>query len=154
MTCPERRANRLPDYNYAESGWYFVTFCTTHRRPLLSRVAPTAEGAETVLLPAGKIVAEGIACLNGRAEGFGMEKYVIMPNHVHLLIAVSGEEPGKSVSSLIRRLKSFTSRRYGEKLWQRSFYDHIVRGEADFREIWRYIDENPLRWALDEYYKE
>lgn len=88
-----------------------------------------------------------------------IETYVIMPDHVHFIISVGchGEEPGgacpaptipRKVTSMIGSFKSGASRQCGRPLWQRSFYDHIIRGEHDYYEIWQYIENNPLRWLL------
>lgn len=89
-----------------------------------------------------------------------VEKYVIMPNHVHLLLRIreeNGGAPGSSrptqtIPRLIGVLKRLTNRDIGEKIWQTSYYDHIIRNEADYLRIWDYIDTNPAKWKEDEYY--
>ena len=81
-----------------------------------------------------------------------IDKYVVMPNHVHILISVYNEEKGKAdidISDVIKRFKSYTTNLYGAELWQRSFHDHIIRCQADYDETWQYIDENPLKWFLE-----
>ena len=77
-----------------------------------------------------------------------MDNYVIMPNHVHILLAVGGV-PGSArptVSRVVSALKRFSNRDAGEAMWQASFYDHVVRGVGDYLTRWNYIDENPARW--------
>ena len=86
-----------------------------------------------------------------------------MPNHVHMIIRIENRgtmEPYGSSSSptgipsIIRLWKTLITRDLGFPLFQRSYHDHIIRDEEKYREIWRYIDENPLRWELDRYYEE
>ena len=89
----------------------------------------------------------------------GIGKYVIMPNHIHMIIEILTEDgsmwastPTQSVSQRVRSFKTLVSKESGVSLWQRSFYDHVIRSEADYLSIWQYIDENPAYWAEDEYY--
>ena len=90
----------------------------------------------------------------------GITAYVIMPNHVHMVIAIEGGDgpmwasaPTQSLGTRIRSFKTLTSKAAGFSLWQRSYYDHIIRNEADERRILEYIQTNPARWAEDEYYQ-
>jgi len=89
-----------------------------------------------------------------------------MPNHIHLLIALPGRQAtarvAPTLSQIVGAYKSWVSNEYLQvckacnlsmgKLWQRSFYDHIIRNEEDYLRIWQYIDKNPAKWAEDEYY--
>lgn len=92
--------------------------------------------------------------------GIVLEHYVIMPNHVHLLLRIgsgAGGGPGAArptVQTVVGGIKSITTRRIGASIWQTSFYDHIIRDENDFLRIWTYIDTNPAKWAEDRYYSE
>ena len=75
-----------------------------------------------------------------------------MPNHIHLLLRMQpgGDgTPPLRVYDLVGRLKSFTANQYGQPLWQRSFYDHIIRGQEDYLKIWNYIDTNAQKWQED-----
>ncbi len=92
-----------------------------------------------------------------------LEKYVIMPNHIHLLLMLRDETAGASPHPTLMQImgvfKSLTTRkqnmktgRQGEKLWQTSYHEHIVRDENDFLFQWTYIDQNPARWGGDEYF--
>ncbi len=86
-----------------------------------------------------------------------VDKYVIMPNHVHMILAL-GESgrmisaPTKSVSTIVGQMKRISSKLAGRPLWQKGFYDHIIRTEPDYLRLWQYIDLNPLKWEEDEYY--
>ena len=104
--------------------------------------------------------------MNDFYDYISVEKYVIMPNHIHLLISLnfangrSGppvptiiNNANSEISKFVGTFKRFTNKEYGKNIWQRSFYDHIIRGEEDFKEIWEYIDGNPQKWREDRIYK-
>lgn len=169
---PTRKKTRLEQLNY-EAGVFFITFCTQDKRCLLSDLI-VGEGLappEIRLTAVGKIVDEQIRAIPGRYPAMTVDKYVIMPNHVHLLLSIDAGAGGTSpsptaadggcpqgsaptVMDAVRVIKSVSTRLSGRgKLWQRSFHDHIVRGEQDYREIWLYIDENPQKWKRDELYE-
>ncbi len=91
--------------------------------------------------------------------GVFVEHYVVMPNHVHLLLRIGTGDGGPraarpTVPSIIGGIKSVTTRRIGASIWQTSFYDHIVRDDNDFKVKWNYIDTNPAKWSEDRYYVE
>ena len=118
--------------------------------------APTASetvGADALggpllqLTDTGKVVEQYILSTN-RINGFRVDKYVIMPNHVHMIIKKTN---GKSISSDVRSFKALVTKKAGYPVWQTSYYDHIIRNSEDYSEKWKYIDENPVKWALDEY---
>jgi REP element-mobilizing transposase RayT len=84
-----------------------------------------------------------------------VDKYVVMPNHVHLILVISDSlEKAPSVSRVVQQFKRAVSIHLGKSVWQEGFYDHVIRGDADYREIWTYIDNNPVKWARDKYYRE
>ena len=93
-------------------------------------------------------------------ENISIEQYVIMPNHVHFILSVHGESGASRtppptnarLPAFISTWKRFTNKKAGFSLWQRSYYDHIIRNQEDYLRIWQYIDENPAKWAEDEYY--
>ena len=114
----------------------------------------------TILTPIGKIVEECILSLSLHNNGIRLDKYVIMPNHIHLLLRFVPAEGGQSrppLQKVMQSLKSVTTRKCWEfgisKLWQRSFYDHVIRSETDYLKIWQYIEENPLRWSEDVFFE-
>ena len=230
---PERKNPRLRGWDYGAGGTYFVTFCTSAHRPVLSSIrrGDPCGRPPLVLTPLGECVAESIAL-----TGVRVEHQVIMPNHVHLLLTLeraatraapigagtqaaariapadgqtrvaarivptgagtqaatriapadgqtrvaarivptgagtradarvaptdSGPRAAAELGRLVGGVKSrsvhLAAGRGLEagRLWQRGYYDHIVRSENDFLRIWTYIDNNPLRWELDCYYTE
>ena len=243
---PERKNPRLRGWDYGAGGTYFVTFCTSAHRPVLSSIrrGDPCGRPPLVLTPLGECVAEAIAL-----TGVRVEHQVIMPNHVHLLLTLeraatraaptgagtqaaariapadgqtrvaariaptgagtqadarvaptdsgtradariaptgrgtqadarvaptgagtqadarvaptdSGPRAAAELGRLVGTVKSRSVHRAAGRgleagrLWQRGYYDHIVRSENDFLRIWTYIDNNPLRWELDRYYTE
>lgn len=172
MDLPKRKTNRLKGYDYSQNGGYFITICTHSKKHILSSISRDSPcGCPCIKLTSlGKIVEETILDIQNNPN-ITVDKYVIMPNHIHLLLIVHKDESGSertaaravpTISDIIGALKSKTSVKWlktckanntqSGAIWQRSFYDHIIRGERDYEEIWQYIDENPLRWDLDCFY--
>ena len=105
--------------------------------------------------------------MNETYDSIQTEKYVIMPNHIHLLIYISNKEEvfGKGTSrtpsptnalipQYISTLKRLCNKEFGQNIWQRSYHDHVIRDCADHDLIWQYIDTNPARWEQDRFYTE
>ena len=147
-----RKPNRLNGYDYSSQGAYFITICTLDRKCILSRIV----GGDALIAPqtnltyCGEIVRKYIESMPG------IDKYVIMPNHIHLLIAIDGpmkaSAPTISVPNLIRSFKVLVSKEIGQSIWQRSYHDHIIRDEEDYINHLRYIEDNPVKWSKDKYY--
>ncbi len=157
----QRKNPRLSNYDYSGKGAYFVTVCTDKRKHILSTVVGRGLApAENVLTEYGKIVDNQLLDLEKRFSELKVDKYVIMPNHVHLILFLeksAGASPRPTVSDIICAWKSLSARQCKQeglktKLWQTSFYDHIIRDEQDYFVRWKYIDENPAKWAEDEYF--
>ena len=157
MTLPQRKSPRLKDFDYSTNGKYFVTVCTHEKKKLLSSIEYVGEGLcalpQIKLTEIGKIVEESIRFTGENTEGVVIEKYIIMPNHIHLLIELTaGGRGNPPLQDVIGRIKSYTTYRYGGKLWQRSYHDHIIRSESDYLKIWTYIDSNHQKWEKDVFY--
>ena len=123
---------------------------------------PTTVG-EDIILPQstvkltniGQIVEESILSIENHYENVFLEQYVIMPNHVHLILTISND--GRIISSptipiIVGQLKRYASKKTGISLWQRSYHDHVIRNKKDYEEISKYIYENPINWETDEFY--
>ena len=153
-----RKPNRLPGYDYSAPGYYFITICTERHEPLLGRICTREDGtasASMVLNDTGRIVEEAILAIPSHYPGAAIDKYVVMPNHVHWILTIPPEpERPLRVPQIVGQFKRAVSVKLGKSIWQLGFHDHVIRGEADYREIWTYIDNNPLKWALDKYYRE
>ena len=162
MEYPKRKQNRIPEYDYSAPGAYFVTICTQGRRQILSNItvgAAISRPPEENLTAYGEIVDLAINHITTIYPGVSVDKYVIMPNHVHMILRICSGEDGRqvaapTVSAVVGQMKRWISLQAGTALWQKSFHDHVIRNEEDFREIWEYIDTNPARWAEDRYYTE
>lgn len=160
MNRPERKPLRLKEYDYSEAGYYFITACTKEKRCVLSSVGRGILDAPLVeLTKYGKLVEETLNFLDTHSEHIRLDKYIIMPNHIHLILQVSGggasgkPRPTEAlIPKFISSLKRYTNRKAGMELWQTSYYDHIIRNEPDYLRIWNYIDTNPAKWTEDEYY--
>ena len=158
MDRKQRKNTRLPAYDYSENGVYFVTICTKDRRSVLSNVCVVGEGLRALpqieLTPIGEVVEQSIRYLQQHIPGVAVDQYVIMPNHVHMLVRIfeTGGHRGPPLQKIIGQFKSYTTHCYKTVLWQRSFHDHVVRGEQDYRDVWRYIDQNPHKWQEDPFF--
>lgn len=146
MGLPQRKKIRVGEYDYSQCGAYFVTICTQNRRPILSNIV--GDDAHIVPKRYGQIAEK---YLKNATE---IEKYVIMPDHIHMLIrleeqGVEKRSPQASrIASIVRSIKTLTTKEIGEPIFQRSYYDHVIRNQRDYNEIWEYIENNPRKWML------
>jgi len=152
---PLRKPNRLANYDYSQNGAYFITFCTKGRQELLSSIGE-ANCVRPTLTSVGELVENELVKLSTVYGSVTLEKYVIMPNHVHMIILIYGaEQTGTTVkviptvSRIIKQFKGAITKQLGQSIWQTSFHDHIIRNESDYLRIWKYIEENPILWAED-----
>jgi len=150
---PTRKTNRLQEYHYGLPNAYFITSCTENRRNLFWKTvgAVIDRPEERCLTELGRFTVQRILEIPVHYPDISVDHYVIMPDHIHLLLRIHGEEGGRSmiaptISRVIRLLKGTVSKQAGFSVWQKGFYDHVVRGEEDYREIWNYIEENPGKW--------
>ncbi len=173
---PIRRSTRLKNFDYSSAGAYFITICTRDRMQILSEIykpTPTStdetdnhtvgEGlappeALLKLKPCGKICKEQLQLLENRFPDVTIEDFIIMPDHIHIIIFLrkkaGGASPSPTLNDVICAFKSLTSRTckmlFGiEKMFQRSYAEHIIRDREDYETRKKYIYENPIRW----YYK-
>ncbi len=145
----ERKRNRLKHYDYSTNGSYFVTVCAENRRCIFGTIYPGSESVE--LTPCGKALTSAIEKTTETYPGVEIPEYVIMPNHVHMIIELKNQK--KTVSQIVSYFKWNASRATGARLWQKSFYDHVIRNEKDYLAILEYMAFNPKQWVLDKYYK-
>ena len=151
----QRKRNRLEGNLYRQPGAYFITICTQNRKNVFWNQLTTKEGEPLPLNQTGRIAESEILKIgqNGIST-VRVEKFVVMPNHVHLLFVVesTSEHACPDIRYVVRYYKRTVSQRLGYSLWQKGFHDRIVRNEEEYRMIWTYIDENPVKWNLDRYY--
>ena len=154
---PQRKRNRLPCFDYNTPHPYFITVCTADKRCVLGRVAgeSSALPPHVELSSWGNVVEAAIREIPMRYPMLKLDKYVVMPNHLHMILWIEEAEGNTpAVSHVIQQMKGAVTKQLGVSIWQKSFHDHVIRGEQDYLEIWEYIDNNPLKWALDRYYSE
>ena len=166
---PVRKHNRLNQYDYSQNGAYFITICTENRKCILSSIVGggVLDAPATRLTGYGSVIDQQIRDMNHQYPDVQTEKYVIMPNHLHLLIRISKDwklvQSGPSgtpaptnaiIPAYVSTLKRLCNREFGKNIWQRSYHDHIIRTDSDYEMIWEYIDTNPARWETDCFYTE
>lgn len=156
MECPQRKKIRVDGYDYATAGAYFITVCTADREKLFwsNAVSVPIVGADIIrpqdvsLSYIGSLVEKAISQISEHYKNISVDNYCIMPDHVHLLLRIAPTK-GRGiaeVSTVIGSLKRWVSRQVGRPIWQKSYFDHVIRGQRDYEEIWRYIEENPLKY--------
>lgn len=159
MDLPKRKPTRLRNYNYSQIGHYFITICTHKRKWLLGEIVgdSVCDTPKITLSKIGIIVEQELLNVETHYDNVKVDKYTIMPNHIHLIIHITERIhpfPTKkhNISNVIGKFKAAVTRRVGnafmhsEKIWQTSFHDHIIRNEKDYQKIWNYIHTNPVKW--------
>ena len=155
MECPRRRNVRIPGFDYRTPGAYFLTVCTANREKLLwsDGRGDLRSPANVPLSPIGVIVEKEIQKLNTVYKAVRVEKYCIMPDHIHLILSIHSEENGQpmvapTISRVMQQFKGSVTKQAGRSIWQKSFYDHGIRNQQDYDAIWQYIENNPLKYTL------
>ena len=169
---PLRKLNRLADYDYSQPGAYFLTVCVKDRACVLGSIVgaddhigpqPNPVGTDDYIGPhidlsnVGKIVEKYTCTIPG------IDQYVIMPNHVHMILRISAKDPlegpmwssaptDTSIITLVRTWKTLITKELGVSIWQRSYYDHVIRDEQDYLTKVQYMINNPAKWYEDQYY--
>ena len=154
MELPERKQNRLSCFDYRNPGYYFITICTKNKERLFWI---SSDLEESNLSYIGQITQQCIFAIPQIYPTVHLNKFVIMPNHVHLILYLEEKEQhsdGPSISSIVGQMKRIVSKKAKKEVWQRSFHDHIIRNEMDYQMIWKYIEDNPRKWKEDCFYNE
>ena len=147
INYPQRKSPRLLEYDYSTEGAYFITICVKDRHEVLGKILDNSiQDCEVQLSEYGAVVEKYIDQIQG------MDKYVIMPNHLHMIIFIN-EAKETSISQRIKTFKTLVTKELGFSIFQRSFHDHIIRNEKEYLQIWEYIENNPVNWATDCFYK-
>lgn len=139
----QRKSPRIQGYDYSTENYYFITICANKKSKVF--------GEPQKLNIYGKIAEEGFLKISEHFENVYIDKFVIMPNHVHAIVVV---EKSTNLTTVIGQYKSFVTRKIHEHqpnlvVWQRSFHDHIIRNKKSYEKIWNYIDTNPMKWSED-----
>ena len=151
---PQRKRLRWEKFDYSLPGHYFMTVVANERKCLFGMI----EDQQMYLSPAGKMIDDAIITLPQIFPGITVWQHVVMPNHIHILMMNDGQH---QMSNVMNSLKTYTTNkyiagvkndgwpRYHQSLWQRSFYDHVVRDASEFEMIADYIFHNPMHWNKD-----
>ena len=189
---PKRKDLRLKRYDYSSTGAYFVTICTKDRKRILSDITKPSVGVgahddpskrqqnavgvgahDDPLMPQiqlteiGKIT-EKYLLSSENISGVKIDRYVIMPDHIHVMIFLYSDEyatrkdgssraptpTNEMLPHIVSTFKRFCNKELGNNIFQRGYIDHIIRNRKDYEEHVRYIHENPMRWYYDELYTE
>ena len=161
MEQSKRKSNRLPDYDYGQPGSYFITLCTHGRLPLFQMDPLVGNGLCAVPPPPqNRIIHKWIQQTQNKFNNIVIDKYVIMPDHLHLIVTIQERHIGRSLQDVMQFFKTMTTNDYirgvkagvlppfDRKLWQKSYYDHIIRNQQDYDETWVYIENNPAKWMM------
>ena len=153
-----RRSIRLKGYDYSQPGSYFVTICIWKKECLLGYIYKH----KMILNTSGEVVQFNWFNLTKVYPYINLDTFVIMPNHIHGIIEIKDDDKYKKrhgLPEIIRGLKTFSARRInqlrkikGVPVWQRGYYEHIIRNEKSLNNIREYIVNNPLNWCQDEIY--
>ncbi len=151
MELPRRKLPRLRGFDYSTDNYYYVTICTADKKHLFWENGKLSD--------MGRIAEEELKNIPAHYTYVVVDKYVVMPNHIHAIIVIGCHmqtEELPTLSAVVGAYKAGVSRRIHQKyptikVWQKSFYDSIVRNEPMYQEIWNYIDGNPAQWESDEY---
>ncbi len=163
---PKRKNPRLKNYDYSKPGAYFITVCTKNKECILGDIVGTGvpDCPEMVLSTFGEIADKYLNQLNDFYNNISIDKYVIMPNHIHLLISISDCGQSRTlvptncntknsvIPQFISTFKRFCNKEYGLNIWQYRYHDHIIRTDTDYKKIWEYINTNVIKWHLDCFY--
>ena len=163
----KRRSIRLKEYDYSQTGAYFLTICTHRRQCLLGAMVD----GRVILSSIGKIVVEEWLRSAEVRKEIELDAFVIMPNHLHAIVAIHRGEreivsnclesqrraiKAKTIGSFVSGFKAAATVRAnelrgtpGKSIWQRNYYEHVIRSEKELNQIREYIENNPLRWQID-----
>ena len=172
-----RKDLRLKQYDYSQEGYYFVTICTESKGSILCDIVdntavgdaalgvppPQSATTQTKLTQTGIMVEQHLRSINVVYSNAKLDCYVVMPNHVHFIVIIEDgqhqEVEGRlraaaptTLPKMINSLKSLTSKKYGKTLWQRNYYEHVIRKDSELLDIREYIVNNPAKWELDKYF--
>lgn len=166
MEYPIRKEHRLKNYDYSQCGAYFITICTKDRKYIfwnnydILNVGAAFGGpyGKISLTEYGKIVKNELKKIPSiYPDVVFIPKFVIMPNHIHAIIRIEASyvrdgrtECAPTLSQIIKNFKENATREIGFSVWQKSFYDRVIRNEHEYNAFWKYIETNPMNWESDE----
>ncbi|MBL7191346.1 hypothetical protein ISS30_06590 [bacterium] len=170
LDIPRRKSLRLNNYDYSQPGAYFVTICTNNRECILCEIS----GGENNYTPISEMVEKWWIKISEKFPNMEHDEFILMPNHIHGIIVIAGadlcvcpnktkegEHMGSPLHKVIQWFKTMTTNEYIRnvkmnnwppfqgKIWQRNYYEHIVRNKSELYKIREYIINNPINWYKD-----
>ena len=154
MDYPRRKTIRPRYIDYSRMGVYFITVSTAPRRnhfwvnPYEKYDMPDAIELNEI----GKVAEHTILQIPAHYPDISVDAYVIMPDHIHLLLRIHAgeiEHARKSISTVINQWKGIVTKTIGKSIWQKLFFDHVIRNDDDYESTLRYIYRNPLKWYYE-----
>ena len=162
---PNRQSIRLKEYDYSQAGAYFVTLCTLNRKCLFGSITES----KMILNTVGRIVADSWIWLSEQYDYVTLDESIVMPNHLHGIIVIEDQrhptaggsraaptiERRKSLGELVGAFKTISTKKLnrmrltqGTRLWQRNYYEHVIRNDEEMNRVREYISYNPQKWEL------
>jgi REP element-mobilizing transposase RayT len=159
MDWPIRKSPRLQGFDYSQEGAYAITISSFQKRSIFGKISIGKLENTFHPSPFGHILRSTYLELPERFPDFDFLHFVVMPNHIHLLLLRHSNDQKYSLSGVIGAYKSLTAREARKldpelKLWQKSFYDHIIRNNQDLENHWNYIEQNVNKWGEDRFFVE
>ena len=153
METPRRKNMRLQTWDYSSQAAVHVIVCTSNSQYLFGYV----ESGKVHLSDFGRCCEDALRASAEAYEGFDVPVHCIMPNHVHMIVTL-GADAKASLGAFVRYFKSRTTRAIrevapGMQVWQRNYFDRVIRDGSDFINTWRYVESNPAKWEEDEYFE-
>lgn len=157
---PQRKSPRLEGFDYSQNGAYFITICVQNRLNLFGQIIEQ----EMILNDASRMIQSYLQEIPTKFADVKPDLFVVMPNHIHIIIAKTSENPNSNISSIVQWLKRITTNQYikgvkqnnwrpfNKRLWQQSFYDHIIRNDEALKRLREYVLYNPQLWEKDEFF--
>ena len=145
---PVRKRLRLKKFDYSKEEIYFITICIKNRIELLGKIIAMNYIELTKI---GNISEQYIKKIEAKYKNIKLDEYIIMPNHIHLLLIVNKQNE-ITISRIIKQYKKHVSKIIGYSIWQKSFYEHIIRDEKEYWKIKKYIKDNIINWKQDKYF--
>lgn len=157
---PSRKPLRIKDYDYSQPGGYFVTICAQNKQCFFGDI----QQGEMILNAAGQMAQEEWDDLSLRFTNISLDASIVMPNHLHAIVIFNEKDEKLHLGAIIQAYKSITTNKYiqgvrnkgwipfNKRLWQRNYYEHIIRNDQDLEIIQEYIMTNPQKWDKDRFH--
>ena len=149
MELTNRKSPRIPGFDYSKPNYYFVTICSHEKECIF--------GKPENLNQNGKFALECLLKIPDIYPWIRVDKYVVMPNHVHVILIADENDMQVSIANIVGQYKMSVTKLIRKSspekiVWQRSFHDHIIRNQKSYEKIWNYIEDNPRKWEEDCFY--